>query len=362
MTTNTKMLGEPMNQGECMNHRENNPANALRMVAGILGLCVTAASAQFTGPSITSASTKVGAPSSAMHPQYGDIVIMPGDVISIATYGAPELTTNAQTTSGTLVASSGVVSGTKVGAQGEITLPYLGAITISGRTPSDAATYLRQRLKEGGYLADPQVSVELIDSPMRVVSVVGEVAKPEPVPAFGQLRLLDAISACGGFTTLASHTITVQRPGLDAPITVELDVDPNRSSSSNIPLIAGDTVIVPRVGNIFVVGEVKTEEAFPASSNMPITVMRAISMAGGLKYSAALSKARIIRKNGDNQHVEIMLDLKKLMNGKQQDIALTSDDILYIPSNAFKATIAAGGASVASTLLYGVSYSASILR
>jgi hypothetical protein len=57
-----------------------------------------------------------------------------------------------------------------------------------------------------------------------------------------------------------------------------------------------------------------------------------------------------------------MLDLKKLMNGKQQDVVLASDDILFIPSNTFKATVAAGGASVAVALLAQGTYTATILK
>jgi len=346
-----------------MKHPWKSPRYINLLAVAITAACAPVVNAQFAGPSIASHVTESRASTSAMHAQHPDIEIMPGDVISITTYGAPELTTSAETTSSTLFGgNSSVVSGIKIGVRGEITLPYLGSITVSGQTPSDLAAYLRRELMNRGFLVDPQVSVELVDSPMRVITVVGEVVKPEPVPAFGQLRLLDAISSCGGFTALASHTITVQRPGQNEPIIVELGVDPNRANTGDIPLIAGDTVIVPKVGNIFVVGEVKTEEAFPASSNMPITVMRAISMAGGLKYSAALSKAKIIRKTEDNQHVEIMLDLKKLMNGKQQDIALASDDILFIPSNAFKASLSAGGAGVAATLLYGVTYAATTIK
>ena len=106
----------------------------------------------------------------------------------------------------------------------------------------------------------------------------------------------------------------------------------------------------------------KTQSAIPLSSNAPITVLRAIAMAGGVNYGAGLSKARIIRTTADNQHVEIMLDLRKIMFGKQQDVALASDDVLFVPSNAFKASLAAGGAGVAAQVFYGVTYAASIVK
>jgi polysaccharide export outer membrane protein len=314
---------------------------------GIVAICwamifvVEAAVAQFAGPAVGApANTAPSAPLSALKAQYNDAKIMPGDTISIATYGAPELTTSAP-------GSGGSAGGIKVGAQGEIVLPYLGVVKVAGMTPPEAAVYLEKELKDKGILVDPQVSVSLVDSPTRVITVLGEVQKPEPVPAFGQLRLLDVISACGGFTPLASHNITVRRPGDPSPITVILGTDPKTTDETNIPLMAGDTVIVAKVGNVFVIGQVKTPSAFPLSSNAPITVMRAIAMSGGLNFAAALSKVVIIRKTPDDQHVEIQMDLKKVMSGKERDIALASDDVLLVPSNSFKQGVAAGGTGIA---------------
>jgi polysaccharide export outer membrane protein len=295
-------------------------------------------------------------PLSAMHVDYDDIKIAAGDVISISTFGVPELTTTGQTSSGTIFnPTPSAVQGIKVGATGDIVLPYLGTVKIAGLTISEAATYLKNALKEGGYLTDPQVSVGFVDSPTRAITVLGEVLKPAPVPAHGEIRLLDAISACGGFTPLASHTITVKRKGSPDSITVELGADPGAVGSIDIPLLPGDTVLVSKVGSIFVLGQVKTPSAIPLGYNSPITVLRAIAMAGGVNFGAGLSKARIIRTNTDSQHVEIMLDLKKIMYGKQQDVALRSDDVLFIPSNAFKASIAAGGASAAIQAFYAAS-------
>jgi polysaccharide biosynthesis/export protein len=330
----------------------------LRVVV-VAALCSLAGSAraQFAGPAITTLSPPAGSSAAALTARYGDVKIMPGDIIAIATYGAPELTTSATTTvdlPGSLSATP--VQGIKVGAQGEVVLPYLGVVKLGGMTPSEASQYLENSLKDAGILVNPQVTVELVDSPTRVITVMGEVQKPATVPAFGELRLLDVISACGGFTPLASHTITVRRRGQDEPITVLLGTDPKNTDEANIPLMAGDTVIVPKVGNVFVVGQVRSPAAFPLASNTPITVLRAISMSGGLNFGAAMSKTVIIRTLPNNQRVEISLDLKKIMDGKQKDVALASDDVLLVPSNGFKAGLAGGGGAVAASSLYGIGY------
>ena len=317
------------------------------------------ASGQFAGPAVSGSTAGTSSPVSALKARYDAVKIMPGDVISITTYGAPELTTSTTTSTdapGNTSGASGSVNGIKVGAQGEIVLPYLGVVKVAGMTPSDAAAYLEQELKDKGILVDPQVTVALVDSPTRVITVLGEVQKPAPVPAFGQLRLLDVIAACGGFTPLASHTITVRREGDPNPITILLGSDPRTTDETNIPLMAGDTVIVPKVGSVFVVGQVKTPSAIPLSSNSPVTVMRAIAMAGGLNFGAALSKVVIIRRTPDDQHVEIQMDLKKVMSGKERDVALASDDVLLVPTNGFKAGMAGGGAAIAASSIYGLGY------
>jgi hypothetical protein len=50
------------------------------------------------------------------------------------------------------------------------------------------------------------------------------------------------------------------------------------------------------------------------------------------------------------------MDLKKVMSGKERDVALASDDVLLVPANGFKAGMAAGGAGVASGVTSGLVY------
>ena len=333
------------------------------LATAALGFSSCLLPAQYAGPAVAYPSKPAGTNQSSPHSEYRDVKIMPGDVISIQTYGVPELTTTSQTSTSTIFGvSPPLAAGLKVGATGDVVLPYLGTVKLAGMTVSEASIYLSDALKDGGFLVDPQVSVQLVDSPTQAITVIGEVLRPAPVPAFGQIRLLDAVSACGGFTPLASHTITIRRLGEPDPITVQLGTDPKSADAADIPLMAGDTVIVPKVGSVFVVGQVKTPSAIPLSSNAPVTVLRAIAMAGGVNYGAALSKARIIRTTTDNQSIEIRLDLGKIMFGRQQDVALMSNDVLFVPTQAFKAALAAGAAGVASSALYGAVYAASVLK
>lgn len=304
------------------------------MVAGIALMCSAgAAMAQYAGPALT-ASPSGSAPASALNLPQVETAIGPGDLLAIATYGVPELT---------LTGVSGSGAALRVDTKGTVVLPYLGTVKLAGLTQAAASELLEKELQDAGILVNPQVTVQIVGSPTELITVVGEVKEPKPVPDFGvQLRLLDVISACGGFTPLASHTVTIHRVGAAEPITINLGVDPQSTSATNIPLLPGDTLVVPQVGAAYVVGEVQHPAAIPLTGNAPLTVVQAISMSGGLKYGAALSKVVIIRTNADRQRVEILFDLKKVMDGKEKDIALMSSDILYVPRNGFKAALSTG--------------------
>jgi len=342
------------------------PSRCFLLVTFAIAVVASAssASAQFAGPAVTSPPVAAGVSTTAATSDFPAVRIEPGDIISISTVGVPELTTTSLTSSGSIAPTTGggFVQGIKVGADGEIALPYLGSVKIAGLTPSQAGKFLAASLEKGGFLVDPEISVQLVDSPTRAITVLGEVLKPSPIPAFGHIRLLDALSACGGLTPFASHTITIRRPGQSDPITVELGTDPKTANAADVPLMAGDTVIVSKVGSVFVLGYVKTPQAIPLSGNSPVTVLRALTMAGGINYGAGLSKARIIRTTADNQQVEIRLDLKKIMFGKQQDVTLVSNDILLVPSNAFKAGMAAAGVGLLSSVIYGAVETAAVLK
>jgi polysaccharide biosynthesis/export protein len=293
---------------------------------------------QYAGPAVSRSATSFSAPASRGTEFARDTPILAGDTIRLVTVGAPELT----------------IDHLQVSSAGTIALPYLGTFAITGQTGSASARLLSDKLKTAGFLTDPQITVELTNSPSRVITVLGEVKDPKPTAALSQLHLLDVISSCGGFTAAASHTLTVQRTATGETLTIRLSVDPRMSDETNILLQPGDTVIVPKVGSVFIVGQVRAEQAISLQGNEPITVMRAIALSGGLKYGASLAKARIVRGIDPASRKELALDLKKIMDGKQADPILVANDVLYIPMNPVKAGLANGGAAVAATSIYGL--------
>ena len=60
-------------------------------------------------------------------------------------------------------------------------------------------------------------------------------------------------------------------------------------------------------------------------------------MAEGLAPNAARSRARIIHTKPDGTHVEIPVNLDKVINDKAADPTMAGNDILYVPTSRGKA-------------------------
>lgn len=82
-----------------------------------------------------------------------------------------------------------------VDKSGCIDFPVFGQIKVLGYSRAELARLLEQRLKSGGYVTDPVVSVEIMSFH---VSVLGEVGSPGQITASGErLSIFDALAQAG---------------------------------------------------------------------------------------------------------------------------------------------------------------------
>ena len=88
-------------------------------------------------------------------------------------------------------------------------VPPIGTIEASGKTPTELATEIATRLR-GRYMRDPQVTVNLEETVSQVVTVDGQVREPGLYPVVGHMTLMRAIATAkgasefAGFRTLSS--------------------------------------------------------------------------------------------------------------------------------------------------------------
>jgi len=245
-----------------------------------------------------------------------DVLIGSGDLLEIRVLGAPDY-----------------LEQVRVSDDGQITLPFIGAVRVAGLSSSQAELLVSKRLADGGFFNDPQVSILQKEYATQGIAVLGEVQKPGIYPLLGRRTLFEAISAAGGTTQKAGRTAVItHRDRPREPQTVMLGYDAKNSPQSNVSVLPGDTVAVSKAGLVYVVGDVGNPTGI-VMENPDLTVLQAIALAQGTKPTAALGRAKLIRKTPHGQE-EIPLPLKKILSAKAPDLKLQPDDIVFVPSSA----------------------------
>ena len=241
----------------------------------------------------------------------------------------------------------------RIGPNGLLDFPLVGQVQASGLTIDQFRAALAAKLTK--YISTPDITVNLVETESRPVSVVGEVSNPGLHQMIGEKRLLDVISMSGGLKPDAGPNVVVTRQPqwgkLNAgPVTVDsatgvsstrlpldtlLDL---RSPGDNIVMEPGDVVSVHRADLIYVVGHVKKAGGFELTTHNTVSLLHAVSLAEGLGPDNAAKNARIIRPapNGDGSMSEIPVDIPKIFAGKAPDVSLHANDVLFVPHSGFK--------------------------
>lgn len=208
-----------------------------------------------------------------------------------------------------------------VSADGSISFPLIGDVSVGGRTTRDIEETLAQRLADG-FLKNPQVSVRVREYRSQRVFVMGEVGQPGPVPLTGALTLLEALASAGGPSKTAGTEVIVLRrndsretasgplligqPGAREVARIALEDLQGGRIKENIALQDGDTILVPTAEPVFVLGQVKTPGPVPYARDL--TVFKALSLAGGVTDLASTRRIRIIRiVGGEKQEIKAKL-------------------------------------------------------
>jgi polysaccharide export outer membrane protein len=135
-----------------------------------------------------------------------------------------------------------------VRSDGRISLPLVGEIQATGRTPLQ----LEQEIARGlhAYMTDPEVTVIVQEIHSQQFNILGQVLKPGAYPLTRTTTVLDAIAIAGGFRDFAKQKgiyILRQNPkGGESRIPFNYkNVIKGMNPAQNIVLEPRDTVVVP---------------------------------------------------------------------------------------------------------------------
>jgi polysaccharide export outer membrane protein len=100
--------------------------------------------------------------------------------------------------------------------EGYFALPLVGEILGGGRTARQLETEIEVALKSGGYLIDPQVSIEVLN--YRPFYIIGEVNQPGSFEYVNGMTVINAVALAGGYTYRADQDdIIISRGGSNGP-------------------------------------------------------------------------------------------------------------------------------------------------
>jgi polysaccharide export outer membrane protein len=241
-----------------------------------------------------------------------------------------------------------------IGANGNITLPLIGHVMAAGLTVEQLEAELASRLKL--YIQDPQVSVTVAEFRSQPVSVMGAVTTPGVFQLRGRKTLYEVLSLAGGprDATLSRITLSRRRENGEIPLpgatldsterffTAELDVQDvleAKNPAGNIEIRPYDVLSLAQVNprQVYIVGDVQHAGAFPLGSQKKLSLLVAISMAGGLGRTAKPERAKIFREiDGEPNRQGIPVNLKEVLAGKSEDLALLPNDVLVVPTSSRK--------------------------
>ena len=264
--------------------------------------------------------------------------IGPGDVLDVRVARAPELSREA----------------VRVDQGGMIRMPMLDMdIPAACLTEGELAQNIAKLYKK--YKNDPHVDVFVKEFQSHPVAVIGAVHGAAQFKMQRPVRLLELLGLVGGPTDGAGQTIQIVHTG-GGPMCEQSSpsaTDSNDTSSfvfyklvdtlkglpaANPFVRPGDIVSIALADQIFVLGNVLRPTAIPLKE--PLTVSRAIAIAGGTAPSTKRDKVRILRQlPGSTQKQEIFVDLRAIEKNKAEDVALVANDVVDVPISGTKSIL-----------------------
>jgi polysaccharide biosynthesis/export protein len=267
--------------------------------------------------------------------------IGPGDQIHVTVVDSPELDQHPRVTDA-----------------GEVPLIGVGAVKIAGLTPAEAATAVHDKLIAAHYLNHPEVTVTVEQYATQTVSVLGQVRASGAYPIGTARPVVDVLALAGGLNEVADRNIVIERRGdPDHPLHYNLANDGVVALQTSVLVYPGDTVMVPKAGIVYVLGDVNRPGGFVMDNNSTeLTLLQALARAGGVSRTAKQGHAKLLRKDATGYH-ETQLSLGEIQKGKQQDIALAPGDVLYVPFSYAKNIAVSGSSGIISSLSSAAVYS-----
>jgi polysaccharide biosynthesis/export protein VpsN len=181
--------------GTMSRFRRNGLIGAVILAAGAVAACSGSSSGGIPAAATGSAAAVVTPPAGAAADTVAGYRLGPGEKVRLTVFRHPDL--------------SGEFD---LDGEGFLALPLVGEIQGAGLTARELESAIESRLKEGGYLVNPQVSLEVLN--YRPFYIIGEVNNPGSYQYVNGMTVINAVALAGGFSYRADQDdIIITRGG-----------------------------------------------------------------------------------------------------------------------------------------------------
>lgn len=270
--------------------------------------------------------------------------IGPGDVLDIRILNRPNLSREA----------------VRVEGNGMIRMPLIDTeIQAACQTEGELAKEIADRYTK--FYRKPQVDVFIKEYHSKPVAIIGAVNEQSRFELQRRIRLLELLTYAKGISPKAGQTINIvhsppslvcQKAGSETEDSTAVFSSYKLSETmegrprANPYIEPGDIITIPDANQVYVVGNVFTPLTIPLKE--PITLSRAVAMAGGVRQDSKKDKVRIVRQEpGTATSREIVVDLTAIEKKRAEDIALMPNDIIDVPTSGSKSFLRSLIATVA---------------
>ena len=255
-----------------------------------------------------------------------EFVLRPGDLVGLTTISAHPL----------------AVDNLRVEATGKLSVPFFGAVTVSGLSLHDASREVEKSMRLRERFA--QAALTLTAAEGHRATVIGAINTPGVYVLNPNTRVADIVAQAGGLMMESGETRVelvdmadaeasrLVRDGEALPISVAqalLGVPQH-----NVRVYPSDLLYVPPMRNkmVWVLGSVNAAGQFPWREGM--TLASALALAGGTAQNASNTDIRVLRGPLSKPRV-YRASLRALFAGEAHNVLLERGDIVFVTEDTF---------------------------
>ncbi len=185
-------------------------------------------------------------------------------------------------------------------------------------------------------MANDKLVFSEIEIPLHKVTVLGQIGRPSTYVIDGDTTVLTLLGQAGGYSQAAALTkVTVNRGTTTIPLNLRPILIEGKDDKPilDFRFEDGDVLSIPAVDTKYqVLGQVNRPSSYVYPEKANITVLDALTAAGGPTSQANLKKAVILRtENGKSKEIKVDFDSLQKKGLASANVLIQPDDILTIP-------------------------------